>query len=236
MMPRRNEYVARRVRARMVNRGEPMILRHVSLLPGPQPFRSPPDTAQVNVRAVNTIDGQVYLNLAGDAAQGRLVPGDVILCASGTARVVTMPTTITTDSDGIPQVDPDGAPVVGSPIVYSPDTLAWDNVFPVVPVDFSIDPLYAGDPAVILHQLAEFKFLADETVYGNPLSYEQMTAMGWVEVDTIGLSLAGFGVSTPPKVNDIIILVASGGERRAILQTGRRFSNGQNFLLPVQVR
>jgi hypothetical protein len=234
-MALRNQYVAQRIGARMKSRGEAMVLRRISMLPGPEPFKNPPDVSDdLTVVAGNLISGQQYLNLAGSTAIGRLVPGDQVISVGSPNviwTVVTMPPTVMTDSDGIPQVDGSGAPLFGTPPVYHADTLAAPaNSFPVVPVTGAFDVTQMPG------HLVSFVFFADATVYGNPLSLEQMTRMGWIEVDAIGLSIAAHGVNPPPKVNDLIILVSSGNEKRAIIQTGRRFSNGTNFLFPVQAR
>lgn len=321
----RNLYAARRVLSRMKNRGEPMILRHVSLVSGPVPFRNPPDISpNLAVVAANQITGQDYLNLAGHTGVGRLVPGDKIVCAPSppvpgtTWTVQTMPMTIATDTDGVPQVDIAGAPIVGAPLLYRPDAVAWDNVFPVVPVVFAHGPVMeginvtidilgtltvdgggltaegfaaadvvtiagalapnddingvpltiasltdsiittgslpgglvdgvianvtltrtsadAGDLASTIGATVSAIFAADETVYGNPLTYQQMTELGWVELDTIGLSIAGHGITAPPKVNDLI-LIGAGRDKRSILQLGRRYSNDIQFLYYVQAR
>lgn len=234
-MALRNQYVAQRIGARMKSRGEAMVLRRVSMLAGPEPFKNPPDvSADLTVVAGNLIGSQQYLNLEGSTAIGRLVPGDQVFALGSPVAlwtVVTMPANVMTDSDGIPQVDGSGAPLFGTPPVYNADTLAApDNSFPVVPVTGS------ADVTLMVGRTVSFAFLSDATVYGNALSLEQMTRMGWVEVDAIGLSIAAHGVNPPPKVNDLIILTSSGGEKRAIIQTGRRFSNGTNFLFPVQAR
>jgi hypothetical protein len=231
----RNKYVARRVLARMQSRGEAMTLRRISMLAGPEPYANPANvTDDVTVTAATVIGGQAYLNLTASTATGRLIAGDQITSTSfdpvaTPCTVVGMPNTVMTNSDGIPQVDETGAPVLGAPppAVYNADALAWNNQFPVVPVSF------AGDVTTLINTVVDIVFAADLQVYGTVLTYEQMVKMGWIEVDTIGLSLAAYLIDPPPKVNDIIIV---NDEKRSILQTGRRFSNGVNFLFPVQVR
>lgn len=231
-MPLRNQYVAQRTLARMKSRGEAMVLRRISMLAGPEPFKNPPDTENLAVVAANVVLGQTYLNIAGSVAIGRLIPGDQVIC-HGTFdtvwTVVAMPATVLTDSDGIAEVDGAGAPIFGIPAIYNADTLAANNQFPVVAVSGTGTVPGPGQPVTLV-------FAADATVYGNALSYQQAVALGWVEVDTLNLGLAAHNVDPPPKVNDLLILTSSGGEKRAILQTGRRFSNGVNFLFPVQAR
>lgn len=324
--PQRNSYVANRSLTRMQGRGEPMTLRRISMLDGPEAFKNPPDLSDdLTVVAANEIDGQAYFNIAGSTILGRLVPGDLITTAGNgqhrtTWRVVTMPVTVSTDSDGIPQVDGSGAPTFGSTLVYNTDSLAWDNVLPVVPVEFVHGPIIAnvpatwsvsgssltlapglwdaagfvlnddlrltgvpppddalngvflfvhagsdptlalyghpdglvdasfssititiepaGDPDITLciGQTVATSFAADLPIFGNQLTSYQMTAMGWTEVDGIGLNLAAKGIDPPPKVNDVILLVSDGNDKRSIVQLGRRSSNGVNFLFPVQVK
>lgn len=322
--PLRNQYVANRTLTRMKSRGEPMLLRRISMRDGPEAFKNPADvSADLTAIAAHLIGGRNYLNIGGLTAIGRLVPGDLIVCAGPPAtswRVLTMPATVSTNSDGIPQVDGTGAPTFGATPVYVSDTLAWDNVFPVVTVAFVSGPVMpalaltlditgvltlagggftaaglgiddviqiagaaapntalngvdltiatVSDPMLTVTglpgglsngaldnvtltvtagpdtdvtrcagQSVSFAFAADVTVYGTVLTYSQMTALGWTEVDGLGLSLAGKGVDPPPKVNDVILLTASDGvEKRSIVQMGRRFSAGVNFLFPVQVK
>lgn len=228
---RRNTYVQRRVFQRMTNRGEQMLLRRITLSPGPEPFKNPPDiSADIKITTANTIDGQVYFRLAGTTAIGRLVPGDEIIATGTTAMtwtVVTMPNTVLTDSDGIAQVDGAGTPLFDTPVVYSEDALGWDNCFPVVPVRGT------DDPALAVNLPLELRFVAEQRVFGSIMTYEQYTAMGWTEVDAIGLSIAAKGIDPPPQVNDVIIV---NNEKRSVLQLGRKLSNGINFLFPVQVR
>src|SRR5262249_23161546 len=106
----------------------------------------------------------------------------------------------------------------------------------VVPVGPATDA--DGNPVSIMafasHNVI-FSFHADETVYGNPLSLERMQALGWVEVDAIGVSIASHQVSTEPKVNDVVLL-NGGADKPSILQVGRRSSNGVDFLYPAQLR
>lgn len=237
-MPTRDKYVARRVLARMRNRGDAMVLRRVSLLPGPEPFKSPPDiSADLDVTKVSVIDGQIYLAIDATTIAGRLVPGDRILnsavgISDPPCLVVTMPLVVMTDLDGIPQVDVDGAPVIGAPpaLSYHADSLAGGNRFPVVPVSFAGDPDLLSGPMSLL-------FAADVKVYGNPLTFEQMTALGWVEIDTLGYMLAAKNIDPPPAVNDLIVIfTAQGPEVRAIVQVGRKYGGGVNYSFPVQAR
>ena len=234
----RNDYVARRIQTRMKSRGEAMMLRRVSLLPGPEPFKSPPDVSNdLTVSKVSTIDSQIYLTIAGTTVSGRLVPGDRVLntavgLSDPPCLVMTMPPEVMTDADGIPQVDGDGAPLLGTPpaAAYHPDTLAGNNTFPVVPVSFAGDPARLAGPMSLI-------FTADLPVFGNPLSFEQMVALGWVEMDTIGFALAARSIEPPPKVNDMIVFFTSEGpELRAIVQIGQKSSNGTNFIFQVQAR
>jgi hypothetical protein len=234
----RNDYVARRTQTRMKSRGEAMVLRRVSLLPGPEPFKSPPDVSNdLTVNKVSVIDGQIYLEIIGSTVSGRLVPNDRLINAGvglsdPPCLVVTMPMVVVTDADGIPQVDSDGAPVISAdpPAFYHADSLAGGNRFPVVPVSFSGDPNMLLGPAHLI-------FAADVPVYGNPLTFEQMVALGWVEIDTIGFALAARGLEPPPKVNDMIVIFTSEGpELRAIVQIGRKSSNAVNFIFQVQAR
>jgi hypothetical protein len=62
-----------------------------------------------------------------------------------------------------------------------------------------------------------------------------MTQLGWVEIDGIGLLLAAHLIPNPPQVSDQILLTSSGGEKRAIITTGRQFIDGTQFLYAVQV-
>jgi hypothetical protein len=225
----RNEYVAQRVLARMKSRGQPMTLRAISMLAGPEPFRNPPDVAGLTVIAGSHTAGQSYIGLAGSTVIGRLVPGDKVTVGAVVMTVQTMPANVLTDADGISQVNPSTLnPLFGSPPSYHADTLAWGNKFPVVAVDLP------ADPSVLVGQtVTATTFVGDQLVYGNFISAERMVAMGWVEIDSIGVSLAGRGINPQPKVNDLLFIDA---EKRSIMQVGRRASNGVNFLYPVQAR
>ncbi len=230
--PDRNHYAQNRVLDRMQQRGEPMILRHVSLLAGQEGFKNPPDiVGAVTVTAGSTHTGQVYLGLTGPSIIGRLVPGDQIVIGPTTLTVVTMPVGVMTDTDGIPVVDLSGHPTFGSPPNYHADSLAWGNVLSVVPVSGIVDP------APLLGGVAAFVFHADQTVYGTTLSYYSMQQMGWVQVDGLGLSLAGKGITPEPKVNDVLLIdAADGRQMHSVVNVGRKFSNGVDFLFPVQAR
>lgn len=231
-MPLRNEYVRDRIGQRMQSRGEQLLLRRISLRAGPQPYPNPPNvSADLVVDAVSTHSGQVYLHISGGTVIGRLIAGDKLTVLSTVLTVVTMPASVMTDSDGIPVVDGSDHPIFGSPPVYVADTLAWNNEFPVVPVAGIVDP------TPLLNQpVSSFTFVNDQVAYGNPLTFEKMTALGWVEVDRVGYAIAARGLSSAPKVNDQIILVQSGGQKRAIMQVGPRFSNGVDFLYNVQAQ
>lgn len=243
----RNAYVADRVQRRMRDRGEAMTLRRISLLTGPQPFKNPPDlSAGAMVTAASLTGGQTYVRVAVPSAIGRLIPGDILTARwstpgpahTATMTVMTMPANVMTDGDGIPLVDGSGHPVFGTPPVYHADSLAWDGAFPVVPVTAPV--LGSGGILVladIVGAAVVFTFLTDATVYGNPLTYRQMTELGWIEVDGVGLALAAKGIDPPPAVNDVILIGASDGIRKlSITQVSRVFSNGTNFMFPVQAR
>lgn len=228
-MPLRNTYIQDRVFQRMRSRGEQLAIRRISILAGPEPFKNPPDvSADLAVTAVSTHTGQVYLGITGGTITGRLIAGDQLTIGSTVLTVVTMPVNVLTTPDGIPAVDGSGHPTFGVPTIYQADALAWNNVLPVVPVTGIVDP------TPLLNQpVALLSFANDQVAYGNPLTYEQMTALGWVEMDRIGYAIAAQNTD-PPKVNDLLILLQSGGEKRAITQVGRRFSNGVQFLYNVQ--
>ena len=232
----RNNYVQRRVRARMQSRGDPMVLRRVADLAGPAPYLNPPDVSpDVEVNNVYVDGGgQTYFRLAATTAIGRLVSGDRLVVGGLSATdwtVVTMPQTVLTDSDGIPQTDADGNPLFGTPLLYYPDALSSNDMFPVVPVT----PVVAGSNAAgTLAQPLSFVFAADQAVYGYTMTYEQATALGWTELDTLAVRLAAWRVDPPPKTNDMVLL--NGGEIRSVVQTGRVFRDGVNFMYPVQLR
>lgn len=236
-MPTREQYIAQRVGARMQNRGEPMTLRRVSLLNGPVPYRNPPDVSADAVVATGvTLGGQAYLGISGSSINGRLIAGDQII-TGGTTPVTwlvgTMPTTVATDSDGIPRTMPDGSPIAGTPTPYCPDSLAANDAWPVIPVSAPGSP----DPRQTIGQSVSFIFTADQAVYGAQISYERMTAMGWTEVDAIGLNIAAYNagaVLPPPKVDDLVLLAT--GDKRAIITAGQISRNGVMFTYPVQVR
>lgn len=232
-MPERAEYVAQRVLARMQQRGEPMLLRRVSLLAGPEPFRNPPDLPEdltgTTIVAGSNTGGQNYVGISGPTIMGRLVVGDQISVGATLLTVMTMPVNVMTDADGIPVVDGSGNPTFGSPPVYHVDSLAWDNALKVVPV------LSLVDPATLIGQaVTAFRFANDANVFGNPMSVYQRTALGWTEVTDLTMNIAGYNVTPPPKVNDLLVLTAEGNARRAIVDIGSRFSNGQNFLFSVR--
>lgn len=232
----RNHYVQNRVGVRMQSRGEPMVLRRVSLLAGPVPYRNPPDvSAVVTVRTGVTVTGQAYLGLGGTTAIGRLVPGDQIITTGPVSWVVNvMPTTIATDRDGIALANGSGVPILATPLLYHADALAAGNIWRVIPVTALGG---APDPAVAIGGPVTFKFLADQPLYGVPLSFSAMAHNGWTEIDTIGVNLAAFsdsqGPIAPPKIDDLLFV---NGRLRAILQVGEVYRGGVNFLYPVQAR
>jgi hypothetical protein len=241
-MPRRFQYVADRVNARMQNRGETMVVRHVSLLSGAAPFKNPPDvSSDLAVTAGSLTGGQNYIGLAGATIIGRLQVGDGLLLLSGSTSVsVTvqaMPATVLTDADGIPQVDGSGHPVFGSPIAYNADALAWDNALPVVPVS---PPVVAGTSTPVdvstLPDAAvtDLIFQADDAVHGVPLPRSRMVAMGWIEVDRIGISFGSAGLLSEPKINDLVLL-NGGTEKRSIVALNPLNRGGIDLLYQAQL-
>jgi hypothetical protein len=231
----RNRYVQNRVAVRMKQRGEPIILRSVSMLNGPEPFRNPPDLSDdITVTAGSITNGQAFIGLAGSTITGRLVPGDQILLAdvlATTLTVLAMPDWVATDVDGIPEVDANGDPVVGEPLIYYSDTLAAENGFPVIAVEGVADPTTLLDAAV-----DDIVFAADQTCYGIQMSRQQMVEMGWVEMDSIGVQLAAQGLGDlQPKVNDQLIFGAT-NDIRSIMSINRRAIGGVAFTLQIQAR
>lgn len=235
-MPSREQYVAQRIGARMQQRGEPMTLRRVSLTGGPVPYANPPDvSSDTAVTTGVTVAGQAYLGLGGSTVVGRLLPGDQVICtgATGTTTwtVVAMPTNILTDSDGIPMVAADGTPQTGTPTIYNAAALAANDAFPCIPVTAPGAP----DPAANIGNSVSFAFVADQPVYGYTLSFEEMTALGWTEVDAIGLRLAAWsgGPLQRPDVNDVVIV---SGKPRSIVSLGPIFRNGVDLAYVIQAR
>lgn len=229
-MPLRNQYVQSRIGARMQSRGEQVLLRTISLFAGSEPFQNPPEiTDDLTVVAASTDASRVFIGLHATSVIGRLVPGDIIRIGATFLTVLPMPADVVTDADGIPQLDSDLHPIFGSPPVVNTDTLGWAHRFPVVCVSGILDPTPLVNQAV-----SALTFVNDQVGYGNPLTLEKMTAMGWVEVDRIGYAIAAFGLTRPPKVNDLLILSQSGGRKCAITQVSPRFSNGIDFLYNVQ--
>jgi hypothetical protein len=236
-MPTRAQYVAQRVGARMQERGDSMQLRRVSMLAGPVPYRNPPDySADLVVTTGVRVGGQAYLGIRGSSVIGRLVPGDKVVCATTptptTWTVIAMPVSVGTDADGIPLASTGGVPFAGTPTPYRADSLAANNAWPVIPVTAPGTP----DPALSIGVATSLIFAADVTVYGVPLSLTKMTAMGWTEVDTVGLSMAAYnaGPITPaPKVDDQIIV---NGKLRSILSASEVTRQSTGLIYQVQAR
>jgi hypothetical protein len=231
----RNRYVQSRVAARMKQRGETIILRSVSMLNGPEPFRNPPDLSDdLAVIAGSITNAQAFIGIEGSTVTGRLVPGDQILFGDPAATVLTvlaMPNFVATDTDGIPQTDVNGDPIVGEALIYYSDTLAGDNGFPVIAVSGVSDPTTLIGAAV-----DDITFAADRTCYGMQMSRQQMVAMGWIELDSIAVELAAQGLEEPlPKVNDQLIFGAS-NDIRSIMSINRRAIAGTSFTLQIQAR
>jgi hypothetical protein len=205
-MPMRNQYVQNRVAARMQQRGEKMILRSVSMIDGPEPFRNPPDLSDDLVISAGSLDsgGQAFIGITGSTITGRLVAGDKLTDASGN-------------------------PVFGTPVVYHADTLARGNAFPVVAVSGN------GNPADLIGTpLRAIEYAADLPVFGWQMSREKMVALGWIELDSIGIEIAGKSIPAPqPKVNDQIIF-NNGADIRSIMSVGQRAIAGVNFVFQVQ--
>jgi hypothetical protein len=144
-----------------------------------------------------------------------------------------MPPNVMTDADGIPVVDDDLNPTFGTPVVTFTDTLARNNAFPVVAVSGTTTPA-----ALVALPVTSTVYAADMTVYGYQMSREKMVALGWVELDSIGVEIAGKGVPAPqPKINDQIIFVDGNGEfsdLRSVMQVGVKSLRG--ILPSVAVR
>jgi hypothetical protein len=227
----RSQYIQDRIAGRMMQRGEKIILRSVSELSGPEPYRNPPDLSlsDIEIVAGSTNAGRSFISLAGVTVTGRLVPGDKILVGTTTLTVLPMPEDVMTDGDGIPIVDDDLNPVFGTPVLSFTDTLSRNNAFPVVAVSGTTTP------ATLVAQPAKTSYAADLTCYGYQLSRTKMVAMGWVELDSIGVVLAGKGIPPPqPKVNDQLIFM--GGDLRSVMTVGVQSLNGVNFMFQVQAR
>jgi hypothetical protein len=260
-MPSREQYIAHRIGARMQQRGEQMVLRRTTLSGGPVPYRNPPDfSSDLKVISAVTINGQAYLTIGGSSLIGRLVAGDQVLCSNtiGGPVVTTWtvgigPPQLATDSDGVPLlhtvshnddfapisfgfvegnfVTPLQEPYAGTPILYSPDALAANDILPAVAVSAPGNP----DPRLSEGFFVSFKFLADQTVYGTPLSLERMSAMGWREIDSMGIRLAAYnaGLVRPPRTDDIIFVH---GHQRNILTVSEMFASGTQFSYVIQAR
>lgn len=231
--------MAQRVGARYAQRGEPMTLRVVSALPGPVPYPNPPNVSGDLVVATGVTSlGHAYLGITGSSIIGRLVAGDLINTLDSMGNVLvtwtvgTMPDTILTNSDGIAEAAMDGTPVVGSPTIYNADSLAANDAWLVIPVSAPGAP----DPVASIGDAVSFVFQADASVFGTQMSRQRMISIGWVEVDTIGLSIAGYnaGAVARPKVNDKVVMLD--GTVRAIINSGDISRNGTEFLYQVQVR
>lgn len=241
----RGSYVQDRIEARMRGRGEAMILRSVSELIGIEPYRNPPDLSLSDIEIVAGSSGEdgVFVGIAGTTVTGRLVPGDQFTVSDGgdppivsVFTVLPMPNYVMTDADGIPIVDDNLNPIFGEPVVTFTDTLSRNNAFPVVAVSSDT----GVDPATLVGQpIAATIYAADMTVYGYQMSREKMVAMGWVELDSIGVEIAGKGVPPPqPKVNDQIIFTdgTAFNDLRSIMTVGVRSLKGVNFLFQLQAR
>lgn len=240
MPARREQYVAWRVGTRMQERGEPMVLRRISMSDGPQPYPNPPDVASdVTVATGVSVTGQVYFGLVGTAINGRLIAGDQLVCSAApgsmaltTWTVMAMPNTIATDADGVPIVGSDGTPHVAAPTKYTADSLAAANRFPCVPVTpVSGTP----DPAASIGDSVSFIYQADQALYGTTLSFNEMALAGWTEVDSVGLRLAAYTNApvAPPKINDQIILA---GQLRSIVAVLPTFRSGVQLSYVVQAK
>ena len=219
-MPSREQYVAQRIGARMQARGEQMVLRRTTMGDNAVPYRNPPDVSNDLVVTTGVADsgGQAYLGVSGSSVIGRLTAGDQIYVWAPSAVIPTviwlvgvMPPDIATDGDGIPLLDGAGLPVIGTPTPYSPDALA----------------------AVGL--TATLAYAADQFVYGNVIAAEQMVALGWTELDSLGIRIAAYaaGAVLPPQVDDQLIV---NGQLRSILAIAPLFSNGIDFTYTVQAR
>lgn len=213
----RAAYVAQRVGTRMQSRGDPMTLRRVSMVPGPVPFRNPPDySLDLIVRTGTRAGGQSFLGIGGSAATGRLVPGDTIvthdpLTAASlvTWTVQAMPLDVVRNSDGIAEAAPDGTPVRGAPAVYSPDAYAADSDWPVVCVTAPDDP----DPAASIGAAVSFTFAADVPVYGVVMSMTRQGVLNLIEADQIVVEIAAWNPAlgaaariAEPSIDDVLLV------------------------------
>jgi hypothetical protein len=231
----RNAYVQGRVALRMMARGEPMILRRVSLLPGPVPYTYPPDVSldmTVSTGVIAT-DGNPYFGLIASSINGRLQAGDQINTGGFTWSVLTMPRTILTDSDGIAEADSMGNPLFGSPTIYNNTILAANNEFRVVPVFAEGNP----NPAACIGLSVTLTFASDVTVFGRVLSLREMAVRNWTQTNTLGLNIAALSDTGEqiyvPDIDDLIIV---NGETRAVMAVGPVFRNGVYFLFDLQCR
>lgn len=235
-MPTRGQYLAQRIGARMGQRGDPMVLRRVSMISGPTPYRNPPDYSADLVVTTGVVDTQTFLGIRGSSAIGRLVAGDQILCStdpllppSVTWTVQTMPTDVMTDSDGVPRAFTNGIPVRGTPTPYIPDSIASGDIWTVIPVTAPGNP----DPAASIGLSVAFKFVADVDVFGIAMSVQQQAALRWTQMDRLGLTIAAYnnGPIAPPKVDDQLIVM---GQLRSIAAVGPLFRAGSYVSYAVQ--
>jgi hypothetical protein len=229
----RGQYVQDRIAGRMQSRGEPMILRSVSELIGIEPYRNPPDlSADLEVVAGSTTGGQAFIGLAGTTVTGRLVPGDQLTVNGTLLTVMPMPPNVMTDADGIPVVDDNLNPIFGTPVTTFTDTLGRNNAFPVVVVSGTTTPEMPVALPVTRRSMPPTHGYAQ-------MSREKM-AMGWVELDSIGVIIAGKGVPAPqPKINDQIIFIDGTGaftDLRSVMTVGVQSLKGVNFTFQLQAR
>ncbi len=239
-MPSREQYVAQRIGARMQARGEQMVLRRTTMGDNAVPYRNPPDVSNDLVVTTGVADsgGQAYLGVSGSSVIGRLTAGDQIYVWAPSAVIPTviwlvgvMPPDIATDGDGIPLLDGAGLPVIGTPTPYSPDALAAGGAWKAIPVSADGNPA----PAASVGLTATLAYAADQFVYGNVIAAEQMVALGWTELDSLGIRIAAYaaGAVLPPQVDDQLIV---NGQLRSILAIAPLFSNGIDFTYTVQAR
>jgi hypothetical protein len=171
---------------------------------------------------LDTEAGTLMLDGGGFAAKGLAVDDEIkltgVLAPNTALNGVTL--TATAVSDTVLTVSGLPGGLTGGALSYVTLTVVGGN---------------ETNPTSVIGQAVSFVYQADVTCYGKAMSYRQMTAMGWVEVDGIGLLLAAHLIPNPPQVNDQILLTSSGGEKRAIVNTGRQFIDGTQFLYPVQV-